>query len=53
MKLLVLTVCYVAVLATTSGDFERKRELEKVLDELSNALTTAEEANTDEEREGL
>lgn len=48
MKLLVLSLCCVAVLATTTGDFDRKQELEKVLDELSNALATAEEAKTDD-----
>ena len=39
-----------AVLVTTGEDFARKQELEKVLDDLSNTLTTAEEANIDEER---
>ena len=48
MKLFVLSLCCVAVLATTTRGFDRKQELEKVLDELSNALATAEEAKTDD-----
>lgn len=47
MKLFLLSLCCVVVLATTSAaDVERKEELEKVLDELSNALV-AEEAKTE------
>ena len=47
MKLFVLSLCCVVVLATASADLDRKEELEKVLDKLSNALS-AEEAKTED-----
>ena len=47
MKLFVLALCCVVVLTTTNADLKSREELEKVLDELSNALVTADEAETE------
>ena len=48
MKLFLLVLCCVVVLTTSNADLKSREELEKVLDELSNALVTADEAETEE-----
>lgn len=49
MKLLVLSLCFVAVLATVSAESERHQELQNTLDELSKELEEADIAETNYE----